>query len=172
MSDLPGGPPLHDALKERYNKRRTAGDVSAEEAINIILQTIKDRPVTYIVIDALDECNRDTRWVLIESLEEILRRSTSLVKIFVTSRDDHQDISLSLTRYPRVRIDASRNHEDIELYVRVKVKEAISKRRLLPSEQVTEELQKKIETTLCDGANGMCVLLLALKFLNLTSCLY
>lgn len=154
-SDLPGGPPLHIALRNRYDRRRIAGDVSAEEATDIILHTIKDRRATYIVIDALDECNRDTRGLLIEALEEILTRSASLVKIFVTSRNDNQDISLSLHQYPQVHINASRNQEDIELYVQVKVDEAIRKRRLLPSERVTADLEQEIKESLRKGAKGM-----------------
>ena len=88
-SDLPGGPPLHHTLKDRYDKRRVKGDVSAEEACSIIIDTIESRPITYIVIDALDECDRRKREILLDALKTILTKSKSLVKIFVTSRDNH-----------------------------------------------------------------------------------
>jgi hypothetical protein len=40
-----------------------------------------------IVVDALDECDSDTRWELVEALESITE-SASLVKVFVSSREE------------------------------------------------------------------------------------
>lgn len=51
--------------------------------------------MTTIVIDALDECNSNERQYLLDSIEQILQDSFSLVKIFVSSRDD-QDIVCTL----------------------------------------------------------------------------
>ncbi|KAK5128139.1 hypothetical protein LTR08_004175 [Meristemomyces frigidus] len=154
-SDLPGGPPLHPRLKERFNQRRIAGDVSAKEATDIIIDTIEDRPLTYIVIDALDECDRQKRDTLVDSLKMILAKSTSLVKIFVTSRDNHQDIAWSMHGYPALCIDASQNQADIDHYVQYSVKNAIERKKLLPTERVNRDLQQRIEESLCNGAAGM-----------------
>ena len=154
-SDLPGGPPLHAKLKERYNKRRVTGDVSAKEATDIIIDTIEDRPLTYIVIDALDECDRQKRDTLVDSLKTILAKSTSMVKIFVTSRDNHQDITWSMNGYPALCIDASKNQADIDHYVQYSVKNAIERKKLLPTEKVDRDLQQRIEESLCNGAAGM-----------------
>ena len=154
-SDLPGGPPLHNALQDRFGKKRTAGSIDGEEATDILLQGISDRPITYIFIDALDECDRETRDVLIESIEKILTESSSLVKIFLTSRNDRPDLTSALKHYPEVRIDASSNGADIDSYVREGVGEAIRKRRLLPTEGVTDDLRLKIEESLGHGAQGM-----------------
>lgn len=154
-SDLPGGPPLHAKLKERFDKRRTAGDLSVKETIGIIVDTISDRPLTYIIIDALDECNRQKRDTLVDALKTILAQSTSLVKIFVTSRDNHQDIILSMDGYPALCVDASRNQADIDQYVRHSVMNSIKRKKLLPTERVDKDLQRKIEESLCSGAAGM-----------------
>ena len=154
-SNLPKGPPLHPSVEERYNNRRAAGDLTAKEATDIILHTIEQRPITYIIVDALDECDRQRREILIDCLKDILAKSSSLVKIFVTSRDNHQDIVLSMEGYPALCIDASCNQADINYYVQYSVKNAIDKRKLLPTEGVANDLQQKIEDSLCHGAAGM-----------------
>nr|POF13582.1 vegetative incompatibility protein het-e-1 [Quercus suber] len=154
-SDLPGGPLLHPKLEERFRKRRIAGDVSAREATDIIVDTIKDRPVTYIVVDALDECDRQKRDILIDALKIILAQSASLVKIFVTSRENHQDITWAMNGYPALCIDASRNQADINRFVAESVQKAIENRKLLPTEKVSPDLKQRIEQSLCSGAARM-----------------
>lgn len=154
-SDLPGGPPLHQNLKHRFDNRRREGDVSAEEASEIIVNTIEDRSITYIVLDALDECDRQRRDTLIDALKTILTQSDSLVKIFVTSRDNHQDIVWSMKGFPALCIDASRNRADIVQYVQHSVQRAINKRKLLPTERMTADVQQAIVDSLCNGADGM-----------------
>ena len=154
-SDRPGGPLIHSTLKERYDKRRTVGEVSANEATNIILNTIVGHSVTYIMVDALDECDRQRREFLIDCLKTILTKSSSVVKVFVTSRDNHQDIAWSMEGFPALYIDASRNQADIDRYVQYSVTNAVAKRKLLPTEQVTKDLQQMIENSLRESAAGM-----------------
>ena len=123
------------------------------EATRLVCQTIADRPITYIMVDALDECNQDLP-DLVASLKGVLQQSSSLVKIFVTSRE-YPDIQDLLNQYPDLCIDASQNQADIELYVKVEVESAISKKKLLPREKVTEDLRRSIGTCLREGAMGM-----------------
>lgn len=151
-SDLPGGPPLHQTLKDRFDNRRVEGDVSGDEATEIIVNTIEDRLITYVVIDALDECDRQKRDILIDALKTILTQSNSLVKIFVTSRDNHQDIVWSMSGVPALCIDASRNQADVVQYVQHSVQLAVKKRKLLP---ITADVQQTIVDSLCNGADGM-----------------
>lgn len=153
--DLPGGAPLHQTIKDRYDQRPVEGDVSAEEASDIIVSIIEGRPITYIVIDALDECDRRKREVLVDALKAILTQSNCLVKIFVTSRENHQDIVWSMNGYPALCIDASRNQADIVHYVQHSVQGAIDKRKLLPTEPMTADVQQAIVDSLCNGADGM-----------------
>ncbi|KAF2722898.1 hypothetical protein K431DRAFT_302157 [Polychaeton citri CBS 116435] len=60
-----------------------------------------------------------------------------------------------MQKYPQLRLDASQSQADIDPYIRIKVREAISKRKLLRTEKITEDLQLKIEETLYKGAQGM-----------------
>lgn len=154
-SELPGGPPLHQNLKDRFNNRRAEGDVSADEASEIIINTIESRPITYIMVDALDECDRQRREILIDALKRFLTQANSLVKIFVVSRDNHQDIVWSMKGFPALCIDASRNHTDITQYVQHSVQRAVDKRKLLPTERMTADVQNAIVDSLCNGADGM-----------------
>lgn len=154
-SDLPGGPPLHPTLEKRFDKRRVEGDISAEEASEILINTIEGRPITYIMIDALDECDRQKRDILVDALKLVLTQSNSLIKIFVTSRDSHQDIVWSMDGFPALCIDATRNQGDIVQYVQHSVQRAIDKRKLLPTERVTASVKQAIVDSLCNGADGM-----------------
>ncbi|KAM0714686.1 hypothetical protein Q7P37_009703 [Cladosporium fusiforme] len=154
-SDLPKGPPLHPTLKERFKERRKQGDVSTEEATHIMIRQIEGRPVTYILIDALDECDPQRRDILLDCLKTVLADSPSLVKIFVSSRDSYQDIAYSMQGFPGLCIDATRNGADIGHYVQYSVANAIRRKRLLPTEQVDTGLRKKIEDSLRNGADGM-----------------
>lgn len=154
-SSLPRGPPLHSELARRFELRHREADLSGKDATNIIIETIKDRPLTYIVIDALDECNPQKRVDLIRSLKTILADSKSLVKIFITSRDNHGDITQEMNGYPAVCIDASQNKEDIEYYIRHSVQKVIEENKLLTTERIDGDLQRRIEESLSRGAAGM-----------------
>jgi hypothetical protein len=155
VSDLPGGPPLHQSLEKRFERRRVAGEISSDEAIEIIIATIQKRSLTYIIVDALDECDNESRGILIDTLKHIVAQSRSLVKVFVTSRTSPADIRVAMSGFPALLIDASRNMEDIRRFVVSEVDSAIKKKKLLPSETVTAELRQQIIRSLCDGASGM-----------------
>ncbi|KAL7266497.1 hypothetical protein RUND412_010956, partial [Rhizina undulata] len=105
-----------------------------------------------IVVDALDECNKETRCGLLEALRG-LRSSTESLKIFITSRND-DDIHIELENESDVYIQSSDNSRDIELFVVTEVEKYISKKRLLRG-NVLPELKQTIIGTLINGADGM-----------------
>ncbi|KAF8846948.1 hypothetical protein BDZ45DRAFT_565841, partial [Acephala macrosclerotiorum] len=118
----------------------------------LIVALLNENPAT-IVIDALDECNPKRRHELLRALDNIIQKSASLVKVFVSSRDDN-DIVCRLEQSQNIFIKASDNGEDIERYVSVEVQKAVNEKRLLYGE-VSETLQEKIRKTLISGAQGM-----------------
>ena len=87
------------------------------------------------------------------ALERIIQESASLVKVFVSSRDDN-DIVCRLAHCPNVLINASDNSKDIEDFVSHMVTQSVEDKRLLGG-QVSEELKSQIVTTLIGGAQGM-----------------
>ena len=126
--------------------------LSIEDSTELIIALLDDNPAT-IIIDALDECQPNTRHELIKSLNDIVNKSANLVKVFVSSRDDI-DLVLELADVPNIFISASDNRKDIEEFVHHEVENAIKRRRLLRG-QVSDELKNRIIGTLIDGANGM-----------------
>ena len=120
----------------------------------MLVRLTAERRLSHIIIDALDECNRQERERLLDALSQIMKVST--VKVFISSRDD-MDIVRSLAGGPNVLISAKSNHDDIATFVNVEVDKQIQKKRLLAG-HVSEILRHKIKLVLCDQAQGMSVL--------------
>ena len=138
--------------KKREAKGRNPEKLMLDETVDVILALLETNPAT-IVIDALDECDPHRRGELLDALSTIIRDSASLVKVFVSSRDDG-DIVCQLADLPNVFIQASDNKADIERFVRTQLAEAIQKKRLIRG-NVSEQLKGQIIETLIDGAQGM-----------------
>jgi hypothetical protein len=155
--------PIREPVAEEYKKRKKEAEehgseplkLTVTECIELILALTHYNPAI-IVIDALDECQQDRRHELLEALDDIIKMSANLVKVFVSSRDDI-DIVLRLEESPNVFINASDNGEDIERFVYSEVERSITRKRLLNG-QVSDELKTRIIATLIGGASGMSVL--------------
>jgi len=158
LSSLQPGSPLLPPMVAAYREREAEGFASGSFRINesraLILQLIEHYPLTTIVIDALDECHPDNRSDLLETLEAVLRESSSLVKIFVSSRDD-QDIVLHLRNYPNLELSSDKNMDDITSFVSTETKDFIRRQKLLRLSMNKEELQETIIDQVTKGANGM-----------------
>lgn len=158
LSCLGPGLPLLPPMAEAYKKRETEGFASGalriDESRALIIQLIEHYQLTTIVIDALDECDRESRWDLLETLETILQEFSSLVKIFVSSRDD-QDIVFHLREYPNLELSSDRNKDDIESFVQAEIKTLIRRRKLLRLSMNKEELSVIIAERVIRDANGM-----------------
>ena len=130
-----------------------AGSLSLEESIPMLVRLTRERIHSYIIIDALDECDRQEREHLLDALSQIVKDSIGVVKIFISSRDD-MDIVRHLAGCPNLQISAKRNQDDISAFVHIEVDKQIEKKRLL-SGQVSETFRHKIKQVLCDQAQGM-----------------
>ena len=155
-SDLPVLEPVPTVYKE---KKEIADDSGCEieslelaECVKCILAHLEKTPAT-LIIDALDECDPARRYELLKALDDIIQRSSSLVKIFVSSRDD-KDIVCRLEQSPNVFIRASDNVDDINRFVKIVVERSIEDRKMLSGE-VSEDLKNQIISTLIDQADGM-----------------
>ncbi|OBS15059.1 hypothetical protein FPOA_14076 [Fusarium poae] len=154
------GGPLLDAAIEVYKRREekafASGPLRLDESKELTLKLLKryeDATMT-IVIDALDECNPATRGDLLDALEDLLKTSPCLLKIFVSSRTD-QDIVYKLDNYPNLDLDSNRNSEDINLFVRSETKRLIDKGSLLRFSTEREKIHNKVVDELISGAQGM-----------------
>lgn len=138
--------------EEAENDGSEPAKLTLQECVEHILALLETNPAT-IIIDALDECDPARRHELLLALDRIREESASLVKVFLSSRDD-QDIVRRLKNLPDVFIHATDNCEDIANFIRLQVKQSI-KDKILLSGNITEELENRITSHLIDGAQGM-----------------
>ncbi|KAI5838881.1 hypothetical protein DFP73DRAFT_588033 [Morchella snyderi] len=150
-------PHLPQSVVEEYNRRKedgfAAGLLDFEESQDLLISLLGAFPQTTIVIDALDENDVEERLRLLGAIQDILRRTSGIVRIFVASRDD-QDITLHLEHVPNLFIKAEDNRYDIERFIHREVEDSINTRRLLRG-HVTAELKKKIISVIVNGAKEM-----------------
>ncbi|KAL8833023.1 MAG: hypothetical protein Q9170_004569 [Blastenia crenularia] len=148
---------IHRAVVNDYNQRETKAKsegfdtarLSLRDCIGLVLNiTGSDHAI--IIIDALDEVRPQSRYDLVESLQQICKESASVVEIFVTSRDDDQ-ISFLLTDVPALRIEPQHNRADMESFIHHQVALATDSRRLLGGD-VPRQLQSDLTQALIDSA--------------------
>ncbi|KAK4118030.1 ankyrin [Parathielavia appendiculata] len=153
----PGLPLLPPTVAEHRKREREAfanKSLRLQESRDLILQLAKHYPVVIIVIDALDECNPATRRQFLIAMESIVRDCSSLVKIFVSSRDD-QDIVYKLQDYPNLELSSDKNRDDIAKFVESETNSMIESGTMLRYSTSKEELRQKIIKEVTSGAHGM-----------------
>ena len=159
ISCLRPGSALLQPVLGLYNERKkegfAAGSLDIHECTALILKMTKDRPMTTVVIDALDECDPEKRGVLLEALSTIVDNSIGLVKLFISSRDD-QDIVLHFGKGPNLKIQASHNQNDIIKYVNNEVDKMIHSSKWR-SGKVNDKLKHEVKSALIEKAQGMSV---------------
>jgi len=151
---------IHSAVVNEYERRTAEAKIegfdvtrlSLQDCIRLIINITTPDPAT-IILDAIDEVQPKSRYELVKALQQISRDSGSVVKIFATSRDDDQVLSL-LTDASTLRIDAEKNRADMENFVHDHVALAINNRRLLGGD-VSSKLQADLSQALIDGAGEM-----------------
>ena len=95
-TDLPIKAPV---AKEYETRRRNAEEdcsmlkkLTVQDCTRLISELTKDQSAT-IILDALDECEENTRHELLEAFDEIICNSGEVVKVLVSSRDDIDIVS-------------------------------------------------------------------------------
>ena len=123
-----------------------------ELLLNTLHQMIVTLRDTYIILDALDEC--DNRNDLLTSLEQIISWKDVNLHTIVTSRKEYdiEEILASLTdTEKRISIQSKLVDADIRTYVhdRLQIDRKLSKWQKMP------KIQSEIEDTLIRKAGGM-----------------
>jgi len=152
--DAPIRQPVVDAYRqrEREARGRRPEKLALEECTEVILELVEENPAI-IVIDALDECDPVRRQDLVLALRRIISESASVIKIFISSRDD-EDIVQWMSMASEVYIRADDNTRDIEAFINFELERAIREKRILYG-KVSESLRAEIIQTLNSKANGM-----------------
>jgi hypothetical protein len=148
------GLPLKEPVVTKYEREKQANALDApltiKDSKDMILRLIREQYThVTIVIDALDECNRNTRIALFNFLEEVLlQEQGAVVKILISSRTE-PDIYDAFGKSSNLYINAEDNAEDIKRFV----EEQIDKRLLRGKAE--EELKGRVKKELCTKSQGM-----------------
>jgi hypothetical protein len=146
-------PKLPDNVVELYELCR-ASTPSTDQILEALIDVLDNPHITYIVIDALDECiqngEQKERECMLEALETLVS-SPSNCKIFVASRPeaDIRAIMKEMDDLVEIEVQASVIDEDIRLYVRSELQK---NRRLKGWDK---SVKKEIEDSLMKNARGM-----------------
>lgn len=153
----PGKPlmkPTVDLYEKKENEGFASGSLQMDESRDLILQLVENYPLITIIVDAMDECDPHKRREFLEALGTILRDSPSLVKVFISSRND-QDIVLRLKHYPNLEIDSRKNSNDIARFVAVRTKQLVKDGDLLQYSSSPADMEQLIVMKVAEGAAGM-----------------
>ena len=154
LSGVESSNTIQRPIVQRYEIEQKNGFASGvlkiEESFNLLLQLIEIYPQITLVVDALDECNKETRASFMESLDILVSgKSSNLVKIFISSRPD-LDIKHRFSDGPNMEIRATDNEKDIAMFVDDKIKD---KKEWYC--KISSELRELISETLVSKSDGM-----------------
>ena len=136
-------------LRKLCNEMEQKGsDLSFNTCRQLILESVNLYPKTTLVVDALDECEPESRWQLVRMIEDLLLQSERPLKVFISSRPDGDIRDCFLSR-PSIQIQATDNQHDIEKFVN----EQIDKPRQWG--KVSASLRRDIVKIVLDRCNGM-----------------
>jgi hypothetical protein len=120
------------SIRAMYHKCRKHG---ARPELSELLDCIKDSASsfssTFIVLDALDECDMNQRPKLFGAIKQL---SSVSVQIFATSRPHLRDVQDFFQAAPTIQIKA--DIRDLENYLMIQVEERMPQNRMLRSRVV------------------------------------
>lgn len=152
----PIAPPTLALYNKLHSRDGSRGIPSITDLSCLIRELTELYDRSLIVVDALDECDQDTRWELVEALESITG-SASLVKVFVSSREEG-DLRLSLQTHSGLQVTSLENEDDVRKFVEFETERLVAKKQLLAyirKKETKEELINLIKEDVTSKANGM-----------------
>ena len=152
---------VRDFLWSDYERRLATASIDGfdppelrtKDSVELILELADQEPLTIVVIDDIDHTHEDDCHTFIEPLNRIIARSSNVVKILVTSRDNAH-ISTALTAADKtIRITSDEVRQDIETFVNHQIDGAIVKGWLFGN--VSPTLRSMVQQALLGGAGEM-----------------
>ncbi len=154
LSTSRSGDAVQPCLVEVHEKKMGKGpanpDLSKAECIELLHKLFDIYPQTTLVLDALDEADKDRRAGLIDVLDSLVTSANKPVKVFISSRRDI-DIKQQYEQGPHVVIEATDNAGDISAYVAEQL-DLFEKRR---RRKLHRALRRKIVDVIHERSNGM-----------------
>jgi hypothetical protein len=148
------GDAVQPCLVEMYEQKMRKGpanpELSEAECVEILHKLADIYPQTTLVLDALDEADKDKRAGLIDVLDALVASAAKPVKVFISSRRD-TDIKRQYEQGPNVSIEATDNADDISAFVAEQL-DLYEKRR---RRKLRSAIRKDIVRILQEKSNGM-----------------
>ena len=123
--------------------------ITYEQAEELLTTLAQPYSRITLILDALDECHKETRIDLIETFGRLIKEVPKM-KVLVSSRYD-SDIKHQLEKEANLGIGATENEEDIRKFVVTTIAQDQQRRRI----PISEELRAQIVQVLDDKSNGM-----------------
>lgn len=144
--DVPSG--LKVLYDDHSRNRQTPTPPTVPECLQLLKSQLVYCPTTFLVVDALDECDDQTRRELCAQLRN-LPGSTHLL---ITSRHNPE---LEDQIQPSTRLEIRASNKDIEMYLEDRIEN--KEHRLNRLTQKDPELRPLVVNTILDKAQGMYV---------------
>ena len=138
-------PQILRAYKDSQRTPRT------DELVDLVCSLMQLHPLAYIVLDGLDECERQPRQDVLNFLKRLSNLGSSCVRTLVSCRDEDH-LLRSLHQYPRIQITAEVLERDIKSFVGGSVRSRIDSGQLTIQDP---DLRHQIVRELVDKAHGM-----------------
>lgn len=135
-------------LRAYGDGQRTPGTHEIEDLVCSLMQL---HPLAYVVLDGLDECDKQPRRDILNFLKRLSMLGKATVRNFVSCRDEDQ-LLRSLHSYPRIQLTAAALEADIKLFVEDSVRSRIESRQLKIRDP---GLEHQISRELVNKAHGM-----------------
>lgn len=137
----------------RLEKRKgfPSKDLAFETCKEFLPMLVAAHAKTIMVLDGLDECDRESRHELIYLLKSLTDDPSCLVKVFISSRED-RDLFKTFISRTHLRVQANDNHDDIKTYVLAQLQNTSN-----PwfHEKLSPELRDSILRNFSDKSDGM-----------------
>lgn len=139
---------IRKSLQVASDEARCQGSHLGLEACKAqLLESVNGYSQTTIIIDALDECYEQSRWQLIDVIQDLVSISDRPLKVFISSRP-HEDIKTQFSG-KNIEIHAINNQGDIEKFVNAEIDKPRQWGPISPS------LRSDIVRILSEGSQGM-----------------
>ncbi|EHK47119.1 hypothetical protein TRIATDRAFT_317064 [Trichoderma atroviride IMI 206040] len=132
-------------LKAKNEKR----GFSTDECEMALMELMNFYPRTTLILDALDECEMDTREALARILHKLVDKGEGTVKVFIASRKE-ADIEEYLGSQRLVQISTADNKDDIEKYIDMEIAKIGGAWRA-----VSAEVKEQVKKTIGEKSDGM-----------------
>jgi hypothetical protein len=145
---------VQTCLVEMYERKKVKGPANPflgeRECIKLLQELVDIYPQTTIVLDALDEADKDGRASLIDALDSLVTSANKPVKVLISSRRD-PDIKHKYEQKPNVAVEATDNASDISAFVAQQL-DLYEKRQ---HRKLQRGLRREIINALHEKSNGM-----------------